>query len=187
MTKLTKSSRCTKPGGYIEQLEMDIEFKSDDGSVGPDHIMKRWSKTFIDQGEEQGRTFKIAFRSKDYITAAVRYLFDINLCFILHKNRALLMSWKRNTSFQLEAGQATLNWSWSVNTTCYIVYMAWRVGLCGYYQQFLGFVFPMIAAFGTLKRLTILTMKWDYIEIQVFIAEMRAALLKKSNHAYYEV
>ena len=48
--------RCTKPGGYIEQLEMSIEFKSDDDSLGsPDHIMQRWSKVFIDNGEEQGR------------------------------------------------------------------------------------------------------------------------------------
>jgi ubiquinone/menaquinone biosynthesis C-methylase UbiE len=64
--------RCTKPGGYIEQLEMSIEFKSDDDSLAdPDHIMRRWSKIFIDSGEEQGRTFKIADLSKDYIKEAV--------------------------------------------------------------------------------------------------------------------
>jgi len=28
---------------------------------------------------------------------------------------------------------------------------------------------------------------WEYREIQIFINEMRTALLKRSNHAYYEV
>jgi hypothetical protein len=51
---------------------MSIEFKSDDDSLAdPDHIMRRWSKIFIDSGEEQGRTFKIANLSKDYIKEAV--------------------------------------------------------------------------------------------------------------------
>lgn len=55
---------------------MDIEFKSDDGSVGEGHIMKRWSKTFIDCGEKEfGRTFKIGERSKGYLEAAVSCLY----------------------------------------------------------------------------------------------------------------
>lgn len=50
----------TKPGGWIQQLEMSIEFKSDDGTVGPDHIMAEWSRTFIGAGEKMGKTFRIA-------------------------------------------------------------------------------------------------------------------------------
>lgn len=65
-------SKCTKPG-RIEQLEMSIEFKSDDDSLAdPNPIMRRWSKLFNDNGDEQGRTFKIADRSKNYIKEAVR-------------------------------------------------------------------------------------------------------------------
>jgi hypothetical protein len=69
---LTQSEfRCTKPGGYIEQLELSIEFKSDDDSLGPDHFMRLWSKTFVDYGEMQGKTFKIANLAKNYIEEAV--------------------------------------------------------------------------------------------------------------------
>ena len=50
----------TKPGGWIQQLEMSIVFKSDHGTVGPDHIMTQWSNTFIEAGERMGKTFKIA-------------------------------------------------------------------------------------------------------------------------------
>lgn len=50
---------------------MDIEFKSDDDSVGGGHIMQRWSKTFIDCGEQMGRTFLIGKRSKGLLEAAV--------------------------------------------------------------------------------------------------------------------
>jgi hypothetical protein len=50
---------------------MDIEFKSDDDSVGEGHIMRRWSKTFIDCGEQMGRTFLIGKRSKSLLEAAV--------------------------------------------------------------------------------------------------------------------
>ena len=51
------------PGSWIQHLEMDIRFTSDDGTVGPDHIMAEWSRTFIDAGERIGKTFKIANNS----------------------------------------------------------------------------------------------------------------------------
>ena len=50
----------TEPGGWIQQMEMSIEFKSDDGSVGPDHVMALWSRTFIEAGERTGKMFEIA-------------------------------------------------------------------------------------------------------------------------------
>ena len=43
-----------------QQMEMSIEFKSDDGTVGPDHVMALWSRTFIEAGKRMGKTFKIA-------------------------------------------------------------------------------------------------------------------------------
>jgi hypothetical protein len=36
--------RATKPGVWIEDLEMSIQFKSDDGTVGDDHFMTHWSR-----------------------------------------------------------------------------------------------------------------------------------------------
>ncbi|KFY18565.1 hypothetical protein V493_08509 [Pseudogymnoascus sp. VKM F-4281 (FW-2241)] len=62
--------RCTKPGGYVESFETDIQFTSDDGSVEPGHIMHDWSTRIIDAGETMRRTFKIPKMSKRLIEAA---------------------------------------------------------------------------------------------------------------------
>ncbi|XTI92278.1 S-adenosyl-L-methionine-dependent methyltransferase [Cenococcum geophilum] len=59
-----------EPGGWLNQLEMDIQFKSDDGTCPPDNILSQWSSTFISAGEASGKTFKIAERAKPFITAA---------------------------------------------------------------------------------------------------------------------
>ncbi|KFY27256.1 hypothetical protein V493_03618 [Pseudogymnoascus sp. VKM F-4281 (FW-2241)] len=62
--------RCTRPGGYIESLEMDIQFTSDDGSVKPGDVMYDWSTLFINAGETMQRTFKIPKMSRRLIEAA---------------------------------------------------------------------------------------------------------------------
>lgn len=60
----------TKSNGYIETLEMDIQFTSDDGTVGPGHTMYEWSQIFIDAGEKMGRTFKIPNHSRKLLKEA---------------------------------------------------------------------------------------------------------------------
>jgi hypothetical protein len=49
---------------------MDIQFTSDDGTVGPNDVMYEWSQLFIAAGETMGRTFKIARQSRELIQAA---------------------------------------------------------------------------------------------------------------------
>ncbi|KAH8744170.1 S-adenosyl-L-methionine-dependent methyltransferase [Hyaloscypha finlandica] len=66
----TEAFKHIKPGGWIEQLEMSIEFKSDDGTVTNDHIFSVWSRTFIEAGEMFGKTFRIADLAKGYIIGA---------------------------------------------------------------------------------------------------------------------
>ncbi|KAF2000018.1 S-adenosyl-L-methionine-dependent methyltransferase [Amniculicola lignicola CBS 123094] len=46
------------PGGWLHQLEMSIQFKSDDGTLLPDHILSQWSDTFHLAGEKFGKSFK---------------------------------------------------------------------------------------------------------------------------------
>ncbi|KAF2738092.1 S-adenosyl-L-methionine-dependent methyltransferase [Polyplosphaeria fusca] len=46
------------PGGYIHQVEMSIQFKSDDDSLKPDHILSQWSDIFHEAGEKFGKSFK---------------------------------------------------------------------------------------------------------------------------------
>ena len=59
-----------KSGGYIELMEMDIQFVSDDGTVAPGHTMYEWSQLFINAGETMGRTFKIPRQAKQLIEEA---------------------------------------------------------------------------------------------------------------------
>ena len=47
------------PGAWIQHLEMDISFLSDDGTVHDDHVMAQWSKLFKDVGDNVGKTFNI--------------------------------------------------------------------------------------------------------------------------------
>jgi SAM-dependent methyltransferase len=62
--------RHLKPGGYFDQLEMSIQFRSHDGSVTDDHVLAVWSKIFIDAGEKFGKTFRIADLAKGYLEDA---------------------------------------------------------------------------------------------------------------------
>lgn len=60
----------TKPGGWIQHLDMSIMFTSDDGSVSEGHIMPQWSQTFIDCGEQIGKTFLITNKASQWIRDA---------------------------------------------------------------------------------------------------------------------
>ena len=63
--------RCTKPGGYIEHLDFDIQFLSDDGTVKEGDTMYDWSKIFIDAAENiTHQTFKIPRMSAQLIREA---------------------------------------------------------------------------------------------------------------------
>ncbi|KAH8648895.1 methyltransferase family protein [Tricladium varicosporioides] len=62
--------KCTKPGGYIEHLEISIMFKSEDGSVTEDHFMAQWSKTLLHAAEQLGKTFAIYDFNYEMITKA---------------------------------------------------------------------------------------------------------------------
>ena len=46
---------------------MSIQFTSDDGTVTADHVLAVWSKTFIDAGEQFGKTFRIADLARGYM------------------------------------------------------------------------------------------------------------------------
>ncbi len=64
------SARHMAPGGWIEQVEFSIEFKPPGGLFPPDHLLHIWSQTFIDAGEQFGKTFKICDQMKGLIQDA---------------------------------------------------------------------------------------------------------------------
>lgn len=47
-------NRNLKPGGWIEQVEPDILFKADDGTVHPDSAMAKWGPLLLEAGEKMG-------------------------------------------------------------------------------------------------------------------------------------
>ena len=53
-----------KPGGWFEDLELDIRAHSDVVGHDPDHILNRWNAVFQEAGEKIGKTFKIAIGSR---------------------------------------------------------------------------------------------------------------------------
>ncbi|KAK4544901.1 hypothetical protein LTR36_003805 [Oleoguttula mirabilis] len=55
------------PGGWLQHMDMAIDFMSDDGSIGPDHMLQQWSQTFIEAGEKLGKTFKITDRAEQLV------------------------------------------------------------------------------------------------------------------------
>jgi hypothetical protein len=63
-------TRCTKPGGWIEDLEFSIEFKSDDGTITDNHVMARWSKIVLEAAERMGKNFRAGERAREHITNA---------------------------------------------------------------------------------------------------------------------
>lgn len=58
------------PGGWLHQLEMSIQFQSDDGSLKPDHILSQWSDTFHEAGERFGKSFRAVHSLGQWIKAA---------------------------------------------------------------------------------------------------------------------
>jgi SAM-dependent methyltransferase len=56
-----------EPGGYLHQLEMSIQFKSDDGTLTPDHVLSRWSDVFHEASVKFGKSFYEVWNLSTYI------------------------------------------------------------------------------------------------------------------------
>lgn len=56
-----------QPGGYLHQLEMSIHFKSDDGSLKPDHVLSQWSDVFHEASRKFGKSFYEVWNLSTYI------------------------------------------------------------------------------------------------------------------------
>ncbi|KAH7165651.1 S-adenosyl-L-methionine-dependent methyltransferase [Dactylonectria macrodidyma] len=56
------------PGGWVQQIELGMETKSDDGTVTPDMPFSKWEHVFTVAGEQMGKTFL----ASDIIADAMR-------------------------------------------------------------------------------------------------------------------
>ena len=50
--------RALKPGGWIEQVELDVQVYSDDGTLEQQHQLWGWGDIFIKCSEKAGRSLK---------------------------------------------------------------------------------------------------------------------------------
>ncbi|KAJ9136884.1 Demethylmenaquinone methyltransferase [Pleurostoma richardsiae] len=49
-----------KPGGWLQDLEMDVKVQSDHRDFPEDHIFNEWGRMYYEAGEKMGRTFAIS-------------------------------------------------------------------------------------------------------------------------------
>ncbi|KAM5376292.1 hypothetical protein ACJZ2D_005663 [Fusarium nematophilum] len=54
-----KAYRHLKPGGWIQDLEMDVRIESDHVEFPADHVFNRWADLFCEGGEKMGRPFAV--------------------------------------------------------------------------------------------------------------------------------
>lgn len=59
-----------KPGEWIEHVEVNIHFTSDDGTVAEGHILDGWSKNFYEAGDILGKTFRALDQSRELMKKA---------------------------------------------------------------------------------------------------------------------
>lgn len=53
----------TKPGGWIQHMDMSINFRSHDGSIDDKPVMRQWSQLFIDSEDRIGKIFLVVDRT----------------------------------------------------------------------------------------------------------------------------
>jgi trans-aconitate methyltransferase len=69
----TVYQRCfdgLKPGGYIEQVELDVRVMSDDGTLPPDSLTAGWGENFLGCAERAGRPLDTQLTMKAKMEAA---------------------------------------------------------------------------------------------------------------------
>jgi hypothetical protein len=59
-----------EPGGYLHEMEMSIQFKSDDGTLTKDHVLSQWSDLFHEASERFGKSFYEVWNLSTYIRNA---------------------------------------------------------------------------------------------------------------------
>lgn len=67
---ITDILRCTKPGGWLEHMDLSVVFESDDGTLSEDNILHGWGKIFVEAGERMGKTFEIHKYAQKYMSEA---------------------------------------------------------------------------------------------------------------------
>jgi SAM-dependent methyltransferase len=67
-----KAFRHLKPGGWFQDMEINVKLESDHVALPEDHIFNKWADLFYEGGEKMGRTFAIStdHKMRDYLDEA---------------------------------------------------------------------------------------------------------------------
>jgi hypothetical protein len=66
----TQCYEHTRPGGWIEQLELDVRVMSDDASLDPSSLLASWGDNFLGCGSRAGRELNTQLTMRDRIEKA---------------------------------------------------------------------------------------------------------------------
>lgn len=59
-----------EPGGWIEQMELDVRVYSDDGTLKPEHMLHGWGNIFVACSERAGRSLRTHEKMRSAIEKA---------------------------------------------------------------------------------------------------------------------
>lgn len=159
-------ARHTKPGGWINQLEMSIIPKSDDGSLTQDHLLSEWSRLFIDAAEKFGKSFVVINDMKQRIIDAgfedvteVRYKVPLGM-------------WPSNPALK-EIGRWDLLY-------CYQGCEGWALFL-------LTNVMGVSSCLYLSRMRLLMSEQWEAEDVKKLVARYKEALRDPKLHAYWEL
>jgi SAM-dependent methyltransferase len=92
----TKAFNHTKPGGWVQHLEMDVQLQSDHVEYPKEHIFYRWADMTYKAGEKCGRSF--AFAKGHEMKDTLESVGFINVS--EHKFKAPLHSWPKDPTLK---------------------------------------------------------------------------------------
>ncbi|OBT81149.1 hypothetical protein VE02_10056 [Pseudogymnoascus sp. 03VT05] len=141
--------RTIKPGGWIEQVEINIQIVSDDGTVGEDHVLTGWAKPFFKAGDLLGKSIRTLDQTKELMENA-------GFTNVVQRNyKVPIGAWSSDPKLK-ELGRWSLLFCLS-GMESWAMYMLTSV------------------------------LNWKLEDVQVYLAEVKAAFLDKKNHGYYVV
>lgn len=115
------SLRNLVPGGWIEEVELDVRIMSDDGSLNPDGFLAGWGPNFLGCAERAGRPLNTQLTMK----ASIEKAGFVNVQEKLYK--CPIGSWPRDKIYK-DAGKVNME-HWKMGLEGWAMYLLTKYGL----------------------------------------------------------
>lgn len=158
------------PGGFIEQAELSLVPKSDDGSIDANSMWDEFGKLVIECGVRFGKTMQIQQKMKNLIEEA-------GFVDVVEKTyKWPIGAWNNDPKLK-DIGK------WNLHL--------WKEGLEGWTMALLtrvmgvSYFFTFSAFFRTTNSVNVA--QWSYNEVKEWNAKMRVTVRDRRYHAYQDV